>query len=131
MIIYRSQPGYVALVTVAVVMSAVIVVGVTITLLVTTGLLASFTTDQGTRALYLADTCANEAMLRAKREGVTYAGTHTLTIGDNTCTIDATATTATELSIEATGNYNNAAYRTVYLVMETDPFSLTSWQETE
>ena len=127
-----QQPsGYVALLTVSVVMGAVIIVGITITLLVATGLLTTFTVDRGTLSYYLADSCAYEALYRAKTEGSGYVGSHSLTIDGHECTIDVTAGPGTALTIEVEGNYDDTAYRTIYIEVETSTFGVNSWQETQ
>lgn len=127
----KTQPrGYVALITVAVIMSAMIVVGITVTLLVATGVLTSFTNDQGERAFFLADSCAHEALLQLKRDGMDYVGSHTLTVDVHTCTIEVSAISADTVEVEVIGNYNDTAYRSMYLEVDTDPFTVNSWQET-
>lgn len=122
--------GYVALITVAVIMSAVIVIGITITILNATGLLTTYTNDRGTRAYYLADTCAHEAALRVKQVGTAYIGSHSIAVGDEECTIEVSAGTGTTVTIEATGNFRDEVYRAVYLEIETNPYEMLSWQET-
>ena len=129
-ILNTRPPGYVALITVAIVMSAVIIIGVTVTILTATGLLTTYTVDRGSRALYLADTCAHEALLRVKREGTAYIGTHALTVDDEDCTIEASAGIGTTIDIEVTGNFRDETYRSMYLSVETSPYELISWQET-
>lgn len=129
--ITNNKPqGYVALITVAIVMSAVIIIGITITLLVTTGVLTTFTNDQGARAFYVADSCAYEALIRLKRDGLSYIGTHTLDVGDNECTIEVTAAAGDNVNVEVSGIYDDTTYRPIYLEVDTDPFTLDSWQET-
>ena len=127
---HTHPTGYVALITVAVVMSAVIVIGITITILNATGLLTTFTFDRGLRAMYLADTCAHETALRVKQVGTAYIGSHILEIGDNECIIEVTAGTGTQVSAEATGNFRDEVYRTVYMEIETNPYEILEWQET-
>ncbi len=126
----KNHPaGYVALITVAVIMSAMIVVGITVTLLVATGVVTTFTNDQGERAFYLADSCAYEALLQLKRTGMDYVGSHALDIEDDSCTIEVSTLTADTVTVEVIGNYNDAAYRLIELEVDTDPFTVTSWQE--
>lgn len=127
----KHQPsGYVALITVAVIMSAMIIVGITVTLLVATGVVTSFTNDQGERAFFLADTCANEALLQLKRDGMAYVGSHTLDVESDSCSIEVSELTVDTVEVEAIGNYNNTTYRSIIMEVDTDPFTLTSWQET-
>ncbi len=127
----RQQSGYVALITVAIMMSAVIVTGVAITLLLATGLITTYTYDQGQRAFYVADSCGYEALLRIEREGTSYIGSHTMDVGNDTCTIDVSAGSGTEVDVEISGSHDEDAYRPIYMVVETNPFSLVSWQETQ
>lgn len=130
----RHPAGYVALITVTVVMSAVIIIGMTITLLNATGLLTTYTYDRGTRAYYLADTCAHEAALRIKQSGTAYIGSHTVTVDDDEdvyeCSIEASAGSGTRVIVEATGNFRDEVYRTVYMEVETNPYQMIYWQET-
>lgn len=126
----KHPSGYVALITVAVIMSAMIIVGITVTLLVATGVVTSFTNDQGERAFFLADTCANEALLQLKRDGMVYVGSHTLDVESNDCTIEVSALTVDTVEVEAIGNYSDTTYRSITMEVDTDPFTLTSWQET-
>lgn len=126
----QQPPGYVALITVAVIMSAMIIVGITVTLLVATGVVTSFTNDQGERAFFLADTCANEALLQLKRDGMAYVGSHTLDVESSSCSIEVSALTIDTVEVEAIGNYSDTTYRSITMEVDTDPFTLTSWQET-
>lgn len=126
----QQPPGYVALITVAVIMSAMVIVGITVTLLVATGVVTSFTNDQGERAFFLADTCANEALLQLKRDGMAYVGSHTLDVENSSCSIEVSALTVDTVEVEAIGNYSDTTYRSIVMEVDTDPFTLTSWQET-
>lgn len=126
----KQRSGYVALITVAVIMSAIIIIGMTLTLLVATGVLTAFTNDQGERAFVVADSCAYEALLQIKRTGTDYVGSHTLEVGDNDCTIEVSSLTADTVEVEISGNYADTAYRPIVMEVDTDPFTVTSWQET-
>ncbi len=127
----KQPQGYVALITIAVVMSSLIVIGVAITLLIATGLLSTFTYDKGQRAFYIADSCAYEALLQVKRQGTSYIGSHTLDVDGEECSIDVSAGAGTEVDVEVTGNFRDQSYRKIYMEVETNPYALNSWQETQ
>ncbi|MBI2416164.1 MAG: hypothetical protein HYV33_05920 [Candidatus Kerfeldbacteria bacterium] len=129
----KPAPGYIALISVTIILSVVVVIGVLVTVLTANGLVAAFTTDQGMRAFYVADSCAYEAMVRIKRIGLGYIGTHTLTVvtEGNYCTIIATAGPGTTINVQVTGVFRENYYHAIALQLETNPFTLISWQETE
>lgn len=124
-----NQSGYIALVSVILVMSAVLIIGGMVTIVAANQLLTTFTADRGLRAWYIADTCANEALLRIKRTGTAYVGTHSLTLDtDASCTITATQN-GTVVTAEVTGQFRTETYHTITVTVETSTFAVTNWQE--
>lgn len=124
------QPaGYVALITVVLVTLTVVVVGVMVTLIGANGLLNGLVHSQGTQTYYVADSCAYEALLRLKREGLAYVGSHSLTVGDDSCTIEVSNTSGTVVDVVVTANHEALTYRTVELTVDTADLSIALWQE--
>lgn len=126
-----QPPGYIALITVVLVMLTVVVVGVMVTLIGANGLLTELVHGQGTQTYYVADSCAYEALLRLKREGLAYVGNHNLTVGDDSCTIEVINTSGTIVDIEVTANHEALTYRTVTLTVDTADLSIALWQEAD
>ncbi len=127
-----TQPaGYVALITVVLVMLTVVVVGVMVTLIGANGLLTGFVHSQGAQTYYVADSCAYEALLRLKREGLAYVGSHTLTLGDDDCTIEVTNTSGTLVDVVISANHDSTTYRTVDLTVDTADLTVALWQEAD
>lgn len=125
------RSGYVALITVVLVMSTVVAVGITVALLSANGLVLSLLNSHGTRAYYVADSCANESLLQLKRTGLSYVGNHTITVGTNNCTITVTNTSGNIVDVEIDANYSTTVYRHVTLTVDTSPFAVQDWKEVD
>jgi hypothetical protein len=112
-------------------MVTVVVVGVMVTLLGASGLLTGLVHSQGTQAYYVADSCAHEALLRLKREGLSYVGSHTVTVDEDSCTIEVTNTSGTVVDVAIVANHDATAYREVELTVDTADLSIALWQEAD
>lgn len=129
---HKNQPtGYIALITVVLVMLTVVVVGVMVTLIGANGLLTGYVHSQGAQTYYMADSCAYEALIRLKREGLAYVGSHTLTIGEDSCTIEVTNTSGTLVAVAISANHQAITYRALELTVDTADLSIVLWQEAD
>lgn len=123
------KQGYVALITVLLVMFSVVAVGITVTLLSANGLVMSILNDHGTRAYYVADSCAHESLLQLKRTGLAYVGNHSMNIGTDSCTITVTNTSGTLVVVDIVADFDQTLYRHVSITVETNPFTVQDWKE--
>lgn len=129
--LFQQPAGYVALVTVTLVMSTVVMVGIIIMLLGANSLISSLLRSQGAQAYYTADSCAYESLLRVKREGLAYVGDHTLTVGEETCHIRVTHRTGTIVDILIQADQSDMAYRKLSLAVDTSNQAVLLWQEAQ
>ncbi len=88
--------GYVFLITVLIIGAISIAVASSMLLLATTAARTALVHQQSTQALAYADTCAERALRELRSDG-SYAGSETVTFGDDNCRI---------LSITGSGNEN-------------------------
>lgn len=128
---WKQRQGYVALITVTLVMTTVVMVGIVITLMSANSLVSSLLRSQGTQAYYVADSCAYESLLRLKRVGLGYVGDHTLAVGDNTCTIRVTHRSGTIVDVLIQADQSDTAYRQIVLVVDTANDTVLLWQEAQ
>lgn len=112
-------------------MITVVVVGVMVTLIGANGLLTGLVQSQGTQTYYVADSCAHEALLRLKRDGLAYVGSHSLTVGEDSCTIEVTNTSGTVVDVAISANHAATTYREVELTVDTADLSIALWQEAD
>lgn len=124
----RLPKGYAALITVVMVMLTVTAIGFTLTVLSADNLLSTLRYDAGIPAQAIADSCAYEASLQLQEQGLTYVGTHSVTLGEDSCSIVVTNTSGTivEVAIDAQhGNY----HRLVEQTMDVSTMEMLLWQE--
>lgn len=122
----NNQSGYIALVAVIILASLGLAVAVTVSLNGINELGLSWQNYQVERAFTLADSCAEEALLRLSRETSDYLGTHILNFEADSCTIEASADSSGYL-VKITSLAQNKYYRHLKLTTDFDGV-LTSWQ---
>lgn len=123
-----KTPGYAALISVVMVMLTVTAIGLSLTITSADSLLVTRRFDEGLQTLYLADTCAHDALVQLRDQGLGYVGTHTLTITEDSCIIEVvnTAGTTVEVTIDAE---HNDYHRLVEQTVDTSTMDILLWQE--
>lgn len=127
----HHRPGYVALLTVTLVMTTTVMVGIAVTLLGANSLLESLLQSQGIQTYYVADSCAHEALIQLKRQGLGYVGSHTLTVGDDTCIITVENSGGTMADVTISADHAATTYRRIELTVDTADGSVVLWQEAD
>ncbi len=121
-------PGYAALITVVMVMLTVTAIGFTLTVLSADNLLSTLRYDAGIQTQAVADSCAYEAALQMRDLGLAYVGTHTLTIGEDQCTMIVTNTSGTILEVAIDAQHDQY-HRLVEQTMDVSDDRILLWQE--
>ncbi len=120
-----NQKGYVALVSVLVILAVGIIVGVTVSMNAINEMQMGFTSTQADKAFVIADACAEESLLRLKREE---SPPVELFFEDGSCTIYIIALND-DRTVMVTGtvdDYNSLIQMEVTLAPD---FVVNSWQE--
>lgn len=120
--------GYAALITVVMVMLTVTAIGFTLTVLSADSLLSTLRYDAGVQTQTVADSCAYEAALQIRDQGLAYVGTHSLTVGEDSCTIVVTNTSGTIVEVAIDAQHDNY-HRLVEQTMDVSDGSMLLWQE--
>lgn len=128
-----QQGGYIALVSVLIVIAAVITVGVIMSLNGITELQLAQFEHKSIESFYAADACMNEGLYRLKEDadsGYTiYTGTSLTLDGSTTCTVQVTTAGSTRTLI-ASGTVDNTITRSIEAQVDVSSgFSINSWQE--
>lgn len=128
----NRQSGYTALILVTIVSSVVLIVALLLSSLSLTETTISNDNAFSERALQLADSCADEAILRLNREfngeEPTYTG-GTLNINSNSCTITVTPSGSNRI-VDITAIYQTNTTKKIQLTVQMSPsFDVVSWQE--
>ena len=101
------QPkGFVALITVLVVMVVLVTIGVTISSIGVNQVALALTFNDGEQAFAIADACAEEGYQRLKLDSG-FTGT-SFSLNGGACSLTVTNTGGATRSIQGTGTYNNA-----------------------
>ncbi|MBU1167137.1 hypothetical protein KKC60_01870 [Patescibacteria group bacterium] len=127
-----KQSGQVALIAILIVSAAVLVVSLAVSSLGLNEMLMGFEGQQSERAFQIADTCADEGVLRLRRvydgEEASYSG-GTLTFGSDSCTIAVTVAGSNRI-LDVTSTVNSKINRKIQTVVQVSPsFQVLSWQE--
>lgn len=128
----QNQKGYIALISVVFISSLLVLIVVSFNLISITEIGISLREVQTTESFYLAQACAEEALIKLK-ENVDYTGGEALEIEDGSCDI---------VSVEGEGNYNrtikvsssfhNMTRRIKVEIAEVNPQTkINSWEEVE
>lgn len=131
---YQSQQGgYIALVSVLIVIAGVITVGVIMSLNGVTELQLAQFQHKSVESFYAADACMNEGLFRLKQDTdsgyTTYTGSSLTLDGSTTCTVQVSGTGSTR-SLTATGTVDNTVTRSIEASVDVSSgFSISSWKE--
>lgn len=124
--IKNKQAGYVALITVIIIMAVSIIIGVTVSLNSVNEMQMSYQGTESQQAFIYADACCEEALLRLKRNETP---PNTLNFTNGSCTIQVDNLGGNSRLIKATGVSNNI-YRLIEVDLIVGPsFDINSWQE--
>ncbi len=123
-----QSPGYAALITVVMVMLTVTTIGLTLTILSADSLLSTLRFDRGVDTQALADTCAYEAAVQLRDQGLAYVGTHTLSLDTDSCTIVVTNTSGSIAHVEIDAQHSED-HRLVEQDVDVSTMTMLLWQE--
>jgi hypothetical protein len=124
----RTTPGYAALITVVMVMLTVTAIGLTLTVLSADSLLSTLRFDRGVDTQAMADTCAYEAAVQLRNQGLAYVGSHTVTQGTDSCAIVVTNTSGTIAHVEIDAQHSQD-HRLVEQDVDVSTMEMLLWQE--
>ena len=117
--------GFIAITTILIILGVGLVVGLGISFLAAEDLAMSSETIQSGLAEYLANICAEEALMKLK-ENSGYSGNETLTIEDGICQI---LPISGNWTIETVGNFQNRIKKIRIVVSQISPeMQISSWQ---
>ncbi|HNX10943.1 MAG TPA: hypothetical protein PKI61_02280 [bacterium] len=124
-----AKPAYILLLSVIILGAVSLAVALTLLLLsISTGR-SSSSLEQGTKARYLANACAEEG-LQQIRVLKTYTGTTNLVYADGTCFYTVINTGGNTRQIQAAGTVNNHIQRMIINLNGLTPvLTVVSWQE--
>lgn len=120
--------GYAALISVVIVMLTVTAIGLTLTVLSADNLLSTLRFDGGLQTHAVADSCAYEAAVQVRDQGLGYVGSHTVTLGEDSCSIDVTNPSGTLVDIVINAQHDHY-HRLVEQTMDTNDTTILLWQE--
>lgn len=122
----KRENGFIALVLILVILAVVLMVGIGLNLSSISELKMGFQKNLFSRAYYLANLCAEDALMKLK-ENSNYLGNETINIGDDSCTILAIEGNWT---IKVSGLSSNQVKKIKIVVSQINPkMVVDSWQE--
>jgi len=124
----RLQQGYVALITVLIVGMAGAAIAVSVLLRGISMTKNSIIISQSVQAKAYADTCAEEALERVRKNS-TYTGTAAINFSSDSCSYTVTNTGGTARQIDSTGTVNTLVRDVQVLLTDVDPITVSDWQE--
>ncbi|MDP2587627.1 MAG: hypothetical protein Q8P33_02545 [bacterium] len=125
----KSQPGYIALVSVLVVGAVGVVVATSMLLLGVGGSRTSLAEQQSNQAQALADACAEDA-LQEIRDSTPFTGTVMHTIGAGSCSATVTSLGGQNREIESTATVDDVTRRVnIFVDSITPDLTILSWEE--
>lgn len=123
------QQGYIALITVLIVGSASLAIGLALLLAGTDSQKTILSMQQSTQARSMAVSCAEEA-LQQMHDSTTFSGTNNLSIGGGTCAYTVTDLGGSSRRVDASATVGTVARKVqVYATIGASSISITSWQE--
>jgi hypothetical protein len=124
-----SQQGYVALITVLIVGSASLAIGLALLVTGTDSQKSILSMQQSTQARSMAVSCAEEA-LQQMHDSTTFTGTNNLFLSGGTCTYTVTDLGGSSRRVDAFSTVGAVVRRVqVYATIGASSISITSWQE--
>jgi len=124
----NNNQGYIALITVLVVLAVSMIVAISAVLNSTNEMQMGYTSGKAEETFNVADACAEEAMLRLKREPHLSAISD-LSIGAGSCIIEIQNLGAENRRLKITGQVGNI-YRLIEIELTVgSDWQVTSWQE--
>jgi hypothetical protein len=121
--------GFLVMLSILIVSAVGVSIATSLLLLGTSGSRTSFANEQSSQARALADTCAEEALERIRKDS-TYTGTVTITLGQGTCTYAVTNTGGENRTINASSTVDSLTRKVRVLLDDVTPqINATSWQE--
>lgn len=126
----KMQQGYVALITILLVSAVALVLVVDTTLFGVSETKTSLLQEQSTQAYYLAESCAEYALLNLQND-LEYSGEETLNIGDYSCEILAVEGQGNQDRVIKTQGLVNNQTRKLRIDIESiaPGMEITSWEE--
>lgn len=130
---YHQPHGYIGVVTVLIISSIALTIGVTIALLSIDEMLQGYNVDQSYRALQNADGCMEEAYYRLKQAPSYTGGTVPYAAGSCAVTVSGTGLTRTITSTATVSGFTRTVQASVTLVSnisgDANGIDLTQWAD--
>jgi type II secretory pathway component PulK len=124
----KNNQGYIALVTVLIILAVGIIIGVTVSLNAVNEMQMGLSSNQSEQAFYVADACADEAILRLKRDA-SLTTINNLSIGNGSCIIQIENLGGNNRRVKVTGQVEDY-YRLIEIeVTVGSSWEVTSWKE--
>jgi len=124
--VIRKQKGFIALITILIILGALSLIGLGISQLSIFEAQMGLQKSQSSQAFYLANLCAEEALMRLKEDS-NYTGNETLNIENGNCQI---LPIEGNWTIKTVGNFQNQIKKIKIIVSQINPQTvITSWQE--
>jgi len=118
--------GFIALVTVLIIFTTALLIGLSVSLLSISEATMGFKKTQSSQAYYLANLCAEEALMKLK-ENINYSGNEILEIENGNCQI---LPIEGNWVIKVSANFQNQIKKMKIIVSQVNPeMIIESWQE--
>ena len=121
--------GFVAITTILIILVVILLVGLGVSTLGISEMKMALQKTQSSQSYFLANLCAENALLELKRDE-DYAGDATTTIENGNCQILPIERTGGEWTIKAVGIFHNQTKKLKIIVSQVNPsITISSWEE--
>lgn len=118
--------GFIALITVLIILGVVLLVGLGISQLSISEAQMSLQKSQSSQAFYLANLCAEDALMKLKNDS-NYLGNETITIGEESCQI---LPIEGQWTVKVSANFQSQIKKMKIVISQVNPaMVIDSWQE--
>ncbi|MBZ9572525.1 hypothetical protein KJA15_04290 [Patescibacteria group bacterium] len=122
----QEQSGFIALMTVLIIFAVALLVGLSVSLLSISEATMGFKKTQSSQAYFLANLCAEQALVKLK-ENINYSGNETIDIEGGNCQI---LPIEGNWSIKVLGSFQNQTKKIKIEISQINPeMIISSWQE--
>lgn len=122
----KKEPGFIALITVLIILAVALIVSLSANLLSINEAQMSLSKNQSSEAYYLANLCAEEALMRLK-EDESYSGDETITIEGGSCHI---LPIEGNWTVKVLSNFQSQIKKIKIVIEQINPeMTINSWEQ--
>jgi len=123
---YKNKSGFIALITVLIIFAIILLVGLSVSLLSIGEAQMGLKKTQSSQSTYLANLCAEQALMKLK-ENINYSGGEIIDIEGGNCQI---LPIEGKWTIKTIANFENQVKKIKIIVSQVNPeMIISSWQE--